>query len=209
MKRLVPPILAALALAVVGVRASAQPAPAPSATTMTPAEVCLDHQGQHEDAERLKACGDALAAASDGDIVVRTRLLVARGLYYYRHSQNDLALKDFDAATALDPKNDDADYDRGLVMIEIGRLDRAIREFNADLRLDPADADAYSAKGECYRRLEDNLLAMEALDTALRIQPKLALAWWRRGLVKDALGDAAGARSDKQQAKALDPDVDK
>jgi hypothetical protein len=35
----------------------------------------------------------------------------------------------------------------------------------------------------------------------------MAIAWWRRGLAKAKLGDAAGAEADKAQARKLDPKV--
>ena len=81
------------------------------------------------------------------------------------------------------------------------------RDFDAYLKLHPGDADLLHEKGDAYRLAGDALLALQYLDAAIAADQTLALAWWRRSIVKTTLGDAAGAAVDKARALKLDPHV--
>ena len=70
----------------------------------------------------------------------------------------------------------------------------------------PGDAVTLVAKGEAYRSIDDDLRAIEEFDQAITADPKLALAWWRRALARDAIGDKRSA-SDRARALQLDPSL--
>jgi tetratricopeptide (TPR) repeat protein len=56
----------------------------------------------------------------------------------------------------------------------------------------------YAAKGDYDRAIAD-------FDQAIRLDPKLALAYYQRGFAKRAKGDAAGGDADIATAKQLHP----
>ena len=58
---------------------------------------------------------------------------------YRRAEQNDLAIKDFSAAIALDPNNPICFYDRARAYISVRQFDRAIADYIAATELDPKD----------------------------------------------------------------------
>ena len=76
-----------------------------------------------------------------------------------------------------------------------------------DPALLPGDPDILSEKAETYRRMDDNLLAVETADQAIKANPKLAFAWHVRSLAKRDLGEAAGTAADLAQAKRMDPTI--
>lgn len=156
--------------------------------------------------------GDKAGALADLDAALKIAPASAyvrnsRGLYYWNNAENLLAIAEFDKAVAIDSKYEAAYYNRSLALLDEGRYDRAIRDINISLRLSPDDIDSLSQKGEIYRHMEDYLRAVDLLDLAIKADPENARSWFRRGLAKEALGDAAGAAADKAQAKRLDPKI--
>ncbi|MDP2008572.1 MAG: tetratricopeptide repeat protein [Phenylobacterium sp.] len=156
--------------------------------------------------------GDLAAARKDLDLYLQRKpdgagALNRRGEVHRAEGRLDLARADFDQVIAVQPDASIAYYNRALVSMEEERYDRAIKDFNQALALLPGDPDILSEKAETYRRMDDNLLAVETADLAIKANPKLAFAWHVRSLAKQELGDAAGAAADLAQAKRLDPTI--
>jgi tetratricopeptide (TPR) repeat protein len=65
---------------------------------------------------------------------------------------------------------------------------------------------AYFFVGEIYRLQNKNYLADMAYSTAVRLQPALALWWYRLGNVRENIGDASPAATAYERALTLNPD---
>ena len=169
-------------------------------------DALLDH------ARILRGMKDYTAARRDLDLALKLKpdsadVFNARGLNAWWAGDNPAAITEFDKATGRNADFGPAYYNRALVLVDDGRYDRAIRDLDAYLPLAPDDLDGPQLKAEVYRQLQDDLLAVELYDKVIGADPKRALAWWRRGLAKEAIGDAAGGAADKAQARRLDPKI--
>jgi len=120
-------------------------------------------------------------------LVVRAQLL--------RDFRNDLdaALKDEDAAVAVDPASQSARRSRSLTRLERG--DRAGAQADADeaVRLAPTSNEVYAGRARVRLALGDAPGARTDAETALALEPSSAYAHWALALVLLAEGDAAGA----------------
>lgn len=64
------------------------------------------------------------------------------------------ALKDFDKAVELDPRNLEAYNNRGVVLGILGDHYKAIQDFNRAIELKPTDSEAYKSRGVSKLYLE-------------------------------------------------------
>lgn len=153
-----------------------------------------------QDAERPSARAVELAPDNPEYMLIRGEVL-------YMLGEEDGALEQMDRLAAAGA---DSAYSRYVAaVIRRGQADyeAALRETDAGLALAPDDADLMEEKGGVYYMLDDPLSALEWLDKALAINPKLPGALFVRGLVRAELGDAAGAAADQAAAIALDPSL--
>lgn len=151
-----------------------------------------------QDAERPSARAVALAPDNPEYMLIRGEVL-------YMLGEESGALEQMDRLAAAGA---DTAYSRYVAaVIRRGQADyeAALRETDAGLALAPDDADLMEEKGGVYYMLDDPLSALEWLDKALAINPKLPGALFVRGLVRAELGDAEGAAADQAAAVALDP----
>jgi tetratricopeptide (TPR) repeat protein len=89
----------------------------------------------------------------------------------------DKAIKDFDEAIRLDPKNDDAFYSRGNAWLAKQEYDKAINDYDEAIRLDPKYAIAFIGRGNAWRNKKEYDRANKDYDEAIRLDPKFALAF--------------------------------
>ncbi|MDP3384498.1 MAG: tetratricopeptide repeat protein [Phenylobacterium sp.] len=151
-----------------------------------------------QDAERPSARAVALAPDYPEYMLIRGEVLYLLG-------EEDGALEQLDRLAAAGA---DTAYSRYVAaVIRRGQADyeAALRETDAGLALAPDNADLMEEKGGVYYMLDDPLSALEWLDKALAINPKLPGALYVRGLVRAELGDAEGAAADQAAAIALNP----
>jgi len=75
----------------------------------------------------------------------------ARAEAYYKKQSDDLAIRDYDQATALVPDDWGAFQGRGKIFLRKREYNRAIRDFNEAIRQKPAEAfGAYIGRGDAY-----------------------------------------------------------
>jgi tetratricopeptide (TPR) repeat protein len=96
---------------------------------------------------------------------------------------------------------------RGIILNREGRLQDAIDDFNAALGIDGDLAEAYLNRGNSYflAARYDRAEADYERSLALGVAKPWA-AWYNIALVREARGDAAGARDAYESALALNPD---
>lgn len=106
-----------------------------------------------------------------------------RGYDYYKNKDYNSAIADYNKAIhLLGPKNS--------------------RAYDADL-----GAGFMTDRGVAYAELRDYDKAIANFSDALKLNPKLALALYGRGLAKQKKGDAAGGEADITAAKAMRTNV--
>ncbi len=85
--------------------------------------------------------------------------------------QND-ALRIFDKALHLDPKNSEAWINRGEALTTIEKYDEAIKSFNTALKLEPDNIRGLSSKGLALERMKKPKKAKECYLAVINKNPK-------------------------------------
>jgi tetratricopeptide (TPR) repeat protein len=149
----------------------------------------------------LERLGQASAAAGPARALVLGQAAQARMLA----EQPGQALRDATAALALAPDDLGLLIYRASVAARLGRHEAAIEDLTAALARDPERADALVARAASWRAM--NRLDRAGLDIAraIELNPDDPEAWLERGIQRQRIGDSAGARSDWEHARGLDP----
>jgi serine/threonine protein kinase/Tfp pilus assembly protein PilF len=145
------------------------------------------------------------------------------GHYYAGQEQYKDALKEFQEATTLDPKNAVAFYNLGTMRLKLGDQMKAVEDLETCIKLDKNFAQAHNTLASIYFEFAQMLdyassaglqlervpqfldRALDLLDDAIRIDPKYARPWFNKGQMLEYKGDLDGARQALQQAIQLDP----
>lgn len=130
---------------------------------------------------------------------------VELGYTYSLKGKNDQALKEFNQALILDPKNFDALYNSGLVMLKEKRYNEALENFQKAVELSPKDYKGHLQKGIAYRNLGMYTEASEALSQANKLLPGSADIIYEVGQVAEAQGQIDTARNIYKEALSYDP----
>lgn len=131
--------------------------------------------------------------------------LVRMGEDAANKSNYEQALKYFEKAIEMNPKNDFAWGDRGLMLDKLGRREEAIESFSKALMIAPSNAITWHNKGLSLiksNRLEESI---ECFDKAIEINGKYAKAWYNKGRAFSLLGNVDEGQKSFDTAKKLDP----
>ena len=115
------------------------------------------------------------------------------------------ALRCFDRALEINPKDAFAWVGKGIVLNGLSRHEEALRCFERALAIDPKDAAAWNNKGNALRKLGRYSEALRCFETALEIDPKYADAWYNKGNALDDLGRYVEAVECYDRALEIDP----
>jgi tetratricopeptide (TPR) repeat protein len=146
--------------------------------------VCL--LGSLSDADRSEwdRWADALARAYPRRAVVH----YLRGDSLARKTRWNDALREFDQALALDPKDALSLHARGVVRSLNDDVSGGIEDLRRAGELNPAFAAAFASRGFSYLRFKRADAAEEAFDAALKIAPDFGLATAGKAYAEFALG---------------------
>jgi len=127
----------------------------------------------------------------------------ARGLAYLVKGQPDFAILDFDTAIKLQPEYMVARSNRAFAYQRKGQYDEAIADFSELIRVRKLAGD-YADRGDTYLFKSDDTRALADFDEAIKLNPKLGVAYNGRGVVKaragqydDAIGEFSAALSNQ------------
>jgi uncharacterized caspase-like protein len=136
-----------------------------------------------------------------------------RGLAHAQKGRYGQAIKDFDQAIRLNPKDHDAFNNRCWARAVMGGgssdLQAALRDCNESLRLKPNFVDALDSRGLVNLKIGLPNSAIADYNAALRLNSKHASALFGRGKAKLRNGDTAGGNADIAAAKAINQDIAK
>jgi len=82
------------------------------------------------------------------------------------------AIKDYNKAIELNPKDAEAYYNRGLAKVKLGDYRGAIEDFNKAIEINPKIAEAYNNRGVAKGDLGDYRGEIEDYNKAIEINPK-------------------------------------
>lgn len=103
------------------------------------------------------------------------------------------------------PEEGNLEYRRGNLRLEDGAYDEALTEFDTVLREAPKHAPSHLGRAIALMGLQRDEEALQALDTAVSIEPEFAAAYANRGILHDRHGEHSLALADYREALRLDP----
>jgi tetratricopeptide (TPR) repeat protein len=146
------------------------------ATLLVAAELHVTHFGDRDSLEAgLDLALRGVARASSGpraDPSLVPRLLVLAGMAGNDLGRSREALHHLEEAVALDPRDVDAQYERGVALFELCRFAPARRAFERVLRQSPRDPWALHHLGLLAERAGEERRASELLGRAARLSPR-------------------------------------
>lgn len=129
-----------------------------------------------------------------------------QGVEFLKRKQLHAAIACFDSAIAIDPKNGDAHFNRGVALHELLRPKSAIESYNKAIAAKPEDAEAHFNRGLALQELGQLDAAILSYDKAIAIRPDYNKAYCNRGVALKGLKQLDAAIASYNKAIALKPD---
>lgn len=114
------------------------------------------------------------------------------GKSYLVRQEFDLAIKEFNSALKLSPRNSSVLVERGTAYNALSKYDQAIADFTGALMSDKSNYLAYNNRGVAYWRKSDLPRALADFDSALKVDGKQSIAYLNR------LGASLGSRNTRE-----------
>lgn len=134
---------------------------------------------------------------------VQPEYLAARAKALLDRKDFTRAISDLTRAIELQPTMAEAHLRRGVAQREAGQLARAVTDFTRAIELAPT-ADAYVQRAMTRQQSGDHPGAISDFTRAIEFAPDNPHNYYARGRSRAAVGDAAGARADREFAKSRD-----
>lgn len=116
-------------------------------------------------------------------------------------------IADCGEAIARDPQLAYAYTLRGMAFRETGNLSKSRDDFNRAVELSP-DLNNYFQRAATYQLLGEHGMAIADLNQMIAFYPTSPMGYYIRAKSREAMGDQAGARSDRETARQLERDPD-
>lgn len=120
----------------------------------------------------IEACSALIASTSGNQ---QATAYAVRGYWKTRLDKLDDALKDFDQAISINPKNNEFYDYRADAWRAKGDLQKALSNYQQSISVDPTYAAAYFGAGSVYEEMGQMDLARQATMSAWRHPPRTAL----------------------------------
>ncbi len=133
--------------------------------------------------------------------------LFNRGNAHLRGGRFDKAIRDYDEAIRLDPRNVLAYNNRGNAYVRKGQYEQAFADLNEALRLLPQWPETWNNRGNAYNQIGRYDDAIADLDEAIRFAPDLTIAYINRAVARNGIRQWDLAIADIDRALRLDPDM--
>lgn len=153
-----------------------------------------------------EAGADAGAGGQVADAAMLQELRTQTGHAWMLAQQPDLAEAMFTAVLTADGSKATQWVDRARARADRQRWQAALSDLDHALRLDPENARVYALRASAWRRAGDSARALEDVELALALAPRMPEALLERGILRHDLGDLPGAREDWLQLRLTAPD---
>jgi tetratricopeptide (TPR) repeat protein len=131
-----------------------------------------------------------------------------KALFYYHQGNYDLALENYALAISTDSSYNNAYYNRGLLLLDIGDYNGAVSDFSLAIKYLPInDPEIFTSRGWTYYLLQNYELAINDYKAAIEIDSTYHLAYNNRALLKFDIGDFQGAFIDVDKAIEFNPNM--
>ena len=154
------------------------------------------------------ANGDPQSAIGDFNKFLQLRpgnatAVLERAAAYLQQEDYKNVLADTNQAIAWDPKLSYAYALRGTAFRAMGNLPQAVEAFSRAVELAP-ELDNYFQRASTYQLMGEHRLALSDLDQVITLYPSSPMGYLARAKSREALGDSAGASSDREAGRVLE-----
>jgi uncharacterized membrane protein YjgN (DUF898 family)/Flp pilus assembly protein TadD len=106
-------------------------------------------------------------------------------------------------AIAIDSKDAEAYYNRGLIRLQTRQYDLSVKDFTTALELDPKFYEAYCNRGNAHYRAGRSDLAISDYGMAMQLKPDDGDLFFNRGMVLLNMGREDEAKTDLKEAARM------
>lgn len=153
--------------------------------------------------EAIDLCNRALGMTLKAPLA--SEVFTTCGNGYAGKNDWDHALRDYDEAIKIEPRNTDALINRGNAYAHKNQLDKSIQDYSEAIRLNPNLAEAYCNRAFDYIAAKKTDLALADLAEAIRVNPKFTGAYRWRALLLLQLKRTGEALTDAESLVNLTP----
>ena len=153
----------------------------------------------------IKLWDDVVRKNSGVQAVLVERGYHNRGFAHLQAKQYPDALRDFDRALEINPRDASALVGRGTLFARTGSLDRALADLGRAMEVDPGYPDAYAKRCFVKMLLEEPRNALPDCEKAVALNPRHRDAHTNLGVVYAALNRAGEAEASYRRALAIEP----
>lgn len=158
------------------------------------------------EAERAAEALERIATRSQAGIAARAAVFGQAGEAWIAAGRPLRAHAALTLALALTPTDVELLAERAMASLALDRPAEALADVDQVVVADPSLAEAWVIRASALRRLERLAPAAESVAQALRLTPDNTEALLERGIIRQAQGDASGARADWERVIELMPD---
>lgn len=115
------------------------------------------------------------------------------GKLLFEMSRFDQALATFNTAIAIDATDPELYLNRGATYAALKQFQKAVDDFTKTLELDPNESEAYLNRSNVYFETRQFEASIQNIDQYLLVHPEYGDGWFRKGLMRSALGDIRAA----------------
>lgn len=130
-----------------------------------------------------------------------------RGVAYSSKGQTEPAMRDYDQALQLNPKDAATYFNRGREWCKREQWEKGLADYQKVVGLNPKFSMAYHERAIVFTRLGECDKALAACDKAIQVDDSDSYAWLLRALTHDSMGEDDKARDEFDKAVELGPEV--
>lgn len=154
---------------------------------------------------RIKLWDDVVRGNAGVQAALVERGYHNRGLAYLDAKQYPDALRDFDRALDINPRDVSALVGRGTLFARTGSFDRALTDLGRAIEVDPSYAEAHAKRCFAKMMIEEPRNALPDCEKAVALNPRHRDAHTNLGVVYAALNRTGAAEASYRRALDIDP----
>ena len=132
-----------------------------------------------------------------------TEPFVDRAMAHLAQENYQAVIADCGEALTRDSRLAPAYNLRAIALRQIGNVPQALQDLNRAVEIAP-DESNYFQRGATYQLMGEHRLAIADLDQVIALIPSSPMGYLARAKSREALGDLAGARSDREAGRLLE-----
>ena len=153
---------------------------------------------------RIRDCGSVIESGKETGSTL-ARALTNRAMAFAEVDEVVSALKDFDAALAINSGDAGLFAARGMARLKNGNPKAAIEDFNSALALDAVSIDAMTGRGNAFLTLGNPEAAKSDFSQAIVLNPNIPDPVYRRAIANARLSNIVDAMADYDRVLEMAP----